>query len=324
MPREYIINWLWPKEKWRTKLWARKTTNPLDKNIFERNFIAIMDKQKKLLRVAAVHDICGFGKCSLATALPVISACGVEVSPIPTGIFSTNTNFPNYQFTDFTAQMPGFISHLKECGVSFDAVYSGFLGSAAQIGYIKELVKSFSPKYAIIDPVMGDNGEIYKFYTPEMCENMRSLAAIADIATPNLTECCALTGEDYNDYSKPETNSEKIKALAKKVIEIGAKNVVITGIERGDMLYNCILAEDGKYTEREIELLPFRMHGTGDLFSSVLTGGILRGHSLTKSVDSAALFVYEVMKYSETVEDFHERGACFEPFLYRLKSGICK
>ncbi|MCL1793636.1 MAG: pyridoxamine kinase [Oscillospiraceae bacterium] len=275
----------------------------------------------KLPRVAAVHDICGFGKCSLATALPVISACGVEVCPIPTGIFSANTNFPNYQFTDFTAQMPGFISHLKECGVSFDAVYSGFLGSAAQIGYIKELVGSFAPKYAVIDPVMGDNGEIYKFYTPEMCENMRSLVAIADIATPNLTEACVLADENYGKFA---AGGGEIQALAEKLIDIGAKNAVITGIERGDKLYNCILSENGEYAEREIELLPFRMHGTGDLFSSVLTGGILCGHSLAESVDSAALFVCEVMKYSKTVENFHERGACFEPFLYRLRGGLCK
>ena len=276
---------------------------------------------KKLSRVAAVHDICGFGKCSLATALPVISACGVEVSPIPTGIFSTNTNFPDYQFTDFTEQMPGFIRHLKESGVTFDAVYSGFLGSAAQIEYIKELIKSFAPEYIIIDPVMGDNGEVYKFYTPEMCENMKSLVENADIATPNLTEACTLTGEDYKTTN---ISSDGLKSLAQKIKNIGAKNVVITGIEREDKLYNCILLENGDYTEREINLLPFRMHGTGDLFSSVLTGGILSGHNLTESVDSAALFVYEVMKYSQTVENFHERGACFEPFLYRLQNGICR
>jgi len=278
-------------------------------------------KSKKLPRVAAVHDICGFGKCSLATALPVISACGIEVSPIPTGIFSANTNFPNYQFTDFTDQMPGFISHLKESGVTFDAVYSGFLGSAAQIGYIKGLAADFKPEYTIIDPVMGDNGEVYKFYTPEMCENMKSLVNIADIATPNLTEACALTGEEYK---KTDTSRGGIEALAKKIAGLGAKNIVITGIERGGSLYNCILSENGEYTEREIDLLPFRMHGTGDLFSSVLTGGILCGHSVVESVDSAALFVYEVMEYSKTVENFHERGACFEPFLYRLKGGLCK
>ena len=114
-----------------------------------------------------------------------------------------------------------------------------------------------------------------------------------------------------------------IKALAEKIAKIGAKNVLIKGIDRGKKLYNCILTEDGNYCEREIDLLPFRMHGTGDLFGSVLVGGILSGHTLIEAVDSSALFVYEVMKYSKTVEGYHDRGACFEPLLYKLQGGIC-
>jgi len=274
----------------------------------------------KLPRVAAVHDMCGFGKCSLATALPVISSCGVEVCPIPTGIFSTNTNFEGFRFTDFTPQMPEFIAHLKETGVEFDAVYSGYLGSCAQIEYIKNFVDMFKPEYVIIDPVMGDNGIIYKTYTPEMCNDMYKLVTIADITTPNITEACKLTGENYETV---DTSDNGIKALAEKVATIGAENVVITGVERDNKLYNCILTKDGYY-EREISLLPFRMHGTGDLFSSVLTGGVLSGHSLVESVDSAAKFVYEVMEYSKTVEGYHERGACFEPLLYKLHCGVCK
>jgi len=275
----------------------------------------------KLPRVAAVNDMCGFGKCSLATALPVISSCGVEVCPIPTAIFSTNTNFPNFKFTDFTPHMHDFISHLKETGVEFDAVYSGFLGSAVQIEYIKELVKLFSPKITIVDPAMGDNGEMYKFYTPEMCESMKNLVSIADITTPNLTEACILLDKSYKEC---DTSFDGIKALAVKISGTGAKNVLIKGVERGQKLYNCILTDDGNYCEREIDLLPFRMHGTGDLFASVLTGGILSGHSLIESVDSSAKFVYEVMEYSKTVEGYHERGACFEPLLYKLHGGICK
>lgn len=279
-----------------------------------------MNELIKLPRVAAVHDMCGFGKCSLATALPVISSCGIEVSPIPTGIFSANTNFEGFQFTDFTSQMSRFIEHLDEIGVDFDAVYSGYLGSSTQIEYIQGLAKTFKPKYTIIDPVMGDNGIIYKTYTPEMCENMRILVSIADITLPNLTEACILTGEDFNNI---DTSKEGIKCLAEKVAKLGARDVVITGIERNDKLYNCILTEKQEYIEREIELLPFRMHGTGDLFSSVVTGGILSGHTLIESVDSAALFVLDVMKYSKTVENSHERGACFEPLLYRLHGGLC-
>jgi len=274
----------------------------------------------KLPRVAAVHDMCGFGKCSLATALPVISSCGVEVCPVPTSILSTNTNFPGFKFIDFTPHMSEFISHLKETGVEFDAVYSGYLGSSIQIEYIKNFVNMFKPKYVIIDPVMGDNGVIYKTYTTEMCDDMHKLAAIADITTPNITEACRLTNTNYETV---DTSYNGIKTLAEKVKSVGAKNVVITGVERGNKLYNCILTSDG-YFEREIELLPFRMHGTGDLFSSVLTGGILTGHSLVESVDSAAKFVYEVMEYSKTVEGYHERGACFEPLLYKLHGGVYK
>ena len=280
-----------------------------------------MERLKKMPRVAAIHDICGFGKCSLATALPVISSCGIEVSPIPTGIFSTNTSFKGFQFTDFTNQMPGFVNHLKEIGVTFDVVYTGFLGSAVQIEYIKTFVKSFSPTYTIIDPVMGDEGKTYKTYTPEMCEDMKKLVAIADITMPNLTEACILAGEEY---SKADISTDGMKSLAKKIASIGAKNVVITGIERGEKLYNCILIEDGSYCEREIELLPFRMNGTGDLFGSVLVGGFLTSNNIIDAVDSAAKFVYEVMKYSKTVENFYERGACFEPLLHKLQGGVYK
>lgn len=279
-----------------------------------------MKEDTNLLRVAAVHDLCGFGKCSLAIALPVISACGVEVCPIPTGIFSTNTNFPGFQFTDFTTQMAGFIKHFKEVGIKIDSVYSGFLGSSTQIEYIQELVQEFNSKVTIIDPVMGDNGVVYKTYTKEMCDNMRNLVSIADIAIPNLTESCILTNTDFKTF---ENSSENMKLLAEKIYRLGAKSVVITGIERGNKLYNCIL-ENGKYIEREVELLPFRMHGTGDLFGSALTGGILSGHTLVEAVDSAANFTIDVMRYSKTVPEYNERGACFEPLLYKLKGGICK
>ena len=256
----------------------------------------------------------------LQLAFQLYLASGVEVCPIPTGILSTNTNFEGFLFTDFTFKMAEYIEHLNKVGVNFDAIYSGYLGSVTQIEYIKNMAKTFRPTHIIIDPVMGDNGIIYKTYTQEMCENMKSLVSIADICVPNLTEACILTNEDF---SSADTSFEGIKKLAEKISAIGAKNVIITGIERNNKLYNCVL-ENGKYFEREIDLLPFKMHGTGDLFSSVLTGGILCGHSLVDSVDSAAKFVYEVMEYSKTVEGYHERGACFEPLLYKLNGGLCK
>ena len=186
--------------------------------------------------------------------------------------------------------------------MKFDAIYSGFLGSAEQIALIADLARRFSPKHVIIDPVMADNGVLYKTYTQEMCAGMKNLVKIADYVTPNLTEACVLTDTKY-DLEK--TSYDDIKALAAKIKSLGAKNVIITGIERGNTLYNCILDDTG-YSERAVPLLPYRMHGTGDLFTSVLAGGILTGHNLYESVDSAAEFV-PIQWKSQNYEDSHRR-----------------
>jgi pyridoxine kinase len=273
-----------------------------------------------LPRVAAVHDMSGFGKCSLTVALPVISACGVEVCPLPTALLSSSTNFEGFTILDFTSEMLKYVTHWQQLGLKFDAVYSGFLGSELQIEYIGRIIDMFSPKFAIIDPVMGDHGQIYKTYTPQMCENMRRLVSKADIVTPNLTEACILTCQDYNTV---DVSRKGIEALAKKINRLGAKNVIITGIKRDNNFYNCVLTNN-EYIELQTKYLPHFMNGTGDLFASVLTGGLLRGYPLIESVDSAAKFVCLAMDYSRDVEDVEERGAYFEPLLFLLKDGIVK
>ena len=273
-----------------------------------------------LPRVAAMHDISGFGKCALTIALPVLSACGVEVCPLPTAILSTNTAFEGFVLHDFTPHMDSYVGHWKKIELMFDAFYSGFLGSFEQIGLARDFVSAFSPPLVVIDPVMGDNGVIYKTYTPEMCEGMKSLAAIADILTPNLTEACVLASKPYDpDHISPAD----IEDLARRIADLGAKRVVITGIQRKNHLVNCILDENG-YSERFEELLPFMMHGTGDLFASVLTGGLLTGHTLFESVDSAAGFLVHTMKQSRNYPDADQRGVCFEPDLPLLAGGVFK
>jgi len=273
---------------------------------------------KKILpRVLAVHDMSGFGKCSLTVAIPVISACGAEVCPLPTALLSTSTQFSGWTFFDFTSEMPNYIKHWEAIGLEADAIYSGFLGSAAQIDIIIGMKEKFGGAKMIIDPVMGDNGVVYQTYTPEMCTKMSELVAAADIVTPNLTEACILTGGEYVNV---DTSSEGVEKLAREVAKIGAKNVVITGVERGETLYNCVL-ENGHYIELPIKLYPKRMHGTGDLFTSVLTGGIVTGHSLIEAVMSAANFVYKVVgKACEEGEGF----MVFETFLSSLSSGTCE
>ncbi len=272
-----------------------------------------------LPRVAAVHDVSGYGKCALTVAMPVISAMGVEVCPLPTALLSTNTLFENFTFFDFTPHMKAYLDHWKQLGLAFDSVYSGFLGSGEQIGIVSRLINEFESGISIIDPVMGDNGIVIKTYTPEMCREMANLVALADFATPNITEACILTGREY---SGEVLNRADTKAICEDIKSLGTKNIVLTGVQRDNKLYNCGIEENGNYFELDIDLLPFHMHGTGDLFTSIIVGGLMRGYNLKESVNSAAHFVYDAMKYSKDIEDIFDRGVAFEPLSYKLGKGI--
>lgn len=274
---------------------------------------------RKLPRVAAVHDISGYGKCALTVAMPAISAMGVEVCPLPTAVLSSNTLFEGFTFLDFTPHMPAYLDHWQKLGLAFDSVYSGFLGSAEQMGIVARLIQEFDSGLGIVDPVMGDNGIIISTYTQEMCREMVHLVSIADLTTPNMTEACLLTGREYQGA---EMDSAGTKALCEDILALGAKSVVLTGIQRGKRLYNCGIEKDGRYFELDIDLLPYHMHGTGDLFSSLLVGGLMRGYDLQQSVSSAALFVYDAMVYSQGIEDAFDRGVAFEPLAHKLGKGI--
>jgi pyridoxine kinase len=273
---------------------------------------------KTLPRVAALHDVSGYGKCALTVAMPVLSACGVEVCPLPTALLSTNTLFEGFTFMDFTPHMDAYLAHWQRLGLKFNSVYSGFLGSEQQIQIMMRLIREFESGLAIVDPVMGDNGQIIKTYTPGMCKEMASLVAVADLTTPNITEACILTGRDYTDAELDQAESRR---LCQDIVGLGAKAVVLTGVLRGPKLYNCAL-QNGDYFEHEIDLLPYHMHGTGDLFTSVLTGGLMRGYDLRRSVQSAAEFVRDAMALSYDLEDVFERGVGFEQIVYKLGSGV--
>lgn len=277
--------------------------------------------KKKLPRVIAIHDMSGYGKCSLTVAIPTLSAAGVEVCPLPTALLSTNTLFEEFTFFDFTPQIEAYVNHWKKIGLKADCAYSGFLGSAEQIQMVKNLMLDFNCSLKVVDPVMGDNGLIIKTYTKEMCNKMRELVAVADVVTPNLTEAFVLTNREYIEG---EVDSKTCQQLCSEILEIGAKNVVLTGVVRGDKLYNCAIDKDNNYTEIVVDVLPYHMHGTGDLFTSVLTAGLVRGYSLNESVESAANFVRDAMIVSYDIEDAFERGVAFEPLAYKLNDGIYK
>jgi pyridoxine kinase len=148
-----------------------------------------------------------------------------------------------------------------------------------------------------------------------MCREMANLVSIADVTTPNITEACILTNREYEGMNLEKKNS---RLLCGEIKELGANMVVLTGVQRGNTLYNCGIDQNGEYFELPVDLLPFHMHGTGDLFASIVTGGLVKGFSLQKSVNSAAAFIYDAMLYSKDVEDAFARGVAFEPLVHKL------
>ena len=206
-------------------------------------------------RVAAVHDLCGYGKCSLGIAIPILSAAGCDVCPVPTGLFSSHTAFPGWYMHDTTEMLSDYLAAWKNIGVEIDAVYSGFLGAPEQVDRIRDLYAMYPKALRVVDPVMADHGKVYPTYTPELCAAMAELAAGADILTPNLTEAAIILGEPIgDDWGGEDIPDEEAKRLVDALLAKGAKAVVLKGIQRGDgLIRNFVGTAEGDFFEQAIE-----------------------------------------------------------------------
>lgn len=267
-------------------------------------------------RVAAVHDLCGYGKCSLGIAIPVLSAAGIDVCPVPTSLFSAHTKLPKFYMHDTTAMLGDYLDAWQEEGVELDGIYSGFLGSAEQVGAIRRLYREYPGALRIVDPVMGDGGEKYPTYTDEMCEAMKGLVDGADVLTPNLTEAAILTGVAYAGQNVDDAH---VGRTVDALLEMGAKSVVLKGIVRpGEKVirnYVAMAGEDGAPEEVASELLPFMLHGTGDLFASGLAAAIFCGRNLRAAVEFAGTLVRDAMAITRDQPNYELRGVSFESVL---------
>ncbi len=264
-------------------------------------------------RIAAVHDLCGYGKCSLGVAIPVLSAAGCDVCPVPTGLFSSHTAFPGWYMHDTTDMLSDYLAAWQNIGVEIDAVYSGFLGAPEQVARIKDLYAMYPDALRVVDPVMADHGRIYPTYTPELCTAMAELAEGADILTPNLTEAAIILGEDWHGANIDDAEAHRIlDALIAK----GAKYVVLKGIQREDgFIRNFVAGTDCSPYEAKNAYLPFMLHGTGDLYCSCLLAAVMAGKDLGTATDFAGLFVHDAMYVSSKQPDYENRGVSFESIL---------
>ncbi len=280
--------------------------NPETLRLFERTGAVIP-------RVACVHDLCGYGKCSLGVAIPVLSAAGCDACPLPTSLFSAHTRFPTFYMFDTTPMLEGYLDAWREEGIELDAVYSGFLGAAEQVASIKRLYAEHPRALRVVDPVMGDGGQVYPTYTPELCDAMRGLVEGADLLTPNLTEASIITGIPYAGQN---VDDDYVDSQLEALVAAGAKVVVLKGVTREDgLIRNYVAGADLERAEVAGELLPFMLHGTGDLYASALLGAVLCGKPLLEAVGFASVFVRHAMAFTPTQPDFEVRGVSFEPLL---------
>lgn len=248
-----------------------------------------MEKQN---RVMAVHDISCFGKCSLTVALPVLSAAGVEVSVIPTAVLSTHTGgFTGFTYRDLTEDIPKIAQHWKTLNLDFDGIYTGFLGSFEQIHLVSELFDDFKGKDTLIlvDPVMADNGELYKSFGPEFPQEMVKLCRKADVIVPNMTEAALLLNEPYRagPYSKAY-----IDGLLEKLSGFGPQQIVLTGVyfDEGNLGAAAYDKKTGEISYVLSSRIEGSYHGTGDVFASALLSAMLNGFPLSKAVRVAVNF----------------------------------
>ncbi len=285
-------------------------------------------------KIAVINDLSGFGRCSLTAAISVIAAMGVQPCPLPTAVLSAQTGYPSYFCDDYTDKMENFRQEWEKMDAQFDGIYTGFVASEQQIEKIFTFLKTFQRKntFLLVDPVMGDNGNVYAMFTDRLLSLMKELVWKADAITPNLTELCLLTDTDYRmiqNMTDERNLLTIVEQMARNVIKKGPDTVVVTGIHFLD-------GEDGvekmgnlAVSGNQVSLSAFpyvggSYSGTGDLFASVIAAGIARGDKITESIRLAGGFIERAIVDSVKENIPRNDGVNYEQFLGMLMKNTNK
>lgn len=260
-------------------------------------------------RVALINDLSCFGGCSLTVSIPIVSSFGIEAVPLPTAVLSTHTTgFDNYRVFDMTCQMNRISEHWREIGISFDGIYTGYFSSIEQCDIALEFIRDFKKNgtFILVDPVMGDDGELYSGFDMEHVRAMRRLCAEADIITPNFTEARLLCG-----LGKDATAEQMLPLLP-------SENAVITGVRCGDKI-GYVARIDSQIYHMEHSAIDQNLHGAGDVFASRLCAGILGGMQMKDAFFEAAKFCNECIDATKDSRPYHWYGLAFEKVLAKRK-----
>lgn len=271
-------------------------------------------------RVLTIQDISCLGKCSLTIALPVISALGSETVILPTAVLSTHTMFKNFTVKDLSDQIEPITQHWLSEDVKFDAIYTGYLGTAEQIDQMKELFSQFRSENTVVfvDPVMADNGKLYPAFDMAYAKKNAELCGAADIIVPNITEASFMTDMEYRE--EKDHDEEYIKKMLGRLAELGARVNVLTGVSLspGKTGVMGLDRETGEYYLYQNDKINAAFHGTGDLFSSTCVGEMMRGKTWQEAMKIAAEYTARTIAVTMENPDKTWYGVDFEATLPEL------
>ena len=276
--------------------------------------VECMKHQKKIL---VIHDLACYGRCAMTVIVPILSAYGAEVVPVPTTLLSSNGAFPNYYKQELTEAMKDIFRHFEELELTFDMVIIGYLVNYEQAMLIKEVLpKLMKPDtLVILDPIMGDNKRLYSVTSNEVIKGYQELVRVADMITPNVTECLALINEDLSSEVSTSKLIERLKTA-------GAKNIIITSVTEKDQLTNVVSLLDNEFVSLPVNRIADQRSGTGDVFLGVLAGELANGEEAISAVRYAADFISETLTDTLTYELPSNRGVVFEKSLKKLTKRI--
>lgn len=267
-------------------------------------------------KILTIQDISCVGQCSLTVALPILSACGMETCILPSAILSTHTaGFQDFTFRDLTDDMPNIQKHWQKENIKFSAIYTGYLGSTKQIGYVKDILSTMgtSDCVRVVDPAMADNGKLYPAFDGEYVEAMKELCGSADILLPNITEACFLADMEYHEVY----DGTYIKVLLEKLSLLGAKSIVLTGVGYAPEKTGVVVYENGEMRYYEHDKISKGCHGTGDIYASAFTGALMNDKSMFEAAKIAADYTVKCIINTQGDAD-HWYGAKFETALRDL------
>lgn len=272
-------------------------------------------------RIAIVNDVTGFGRCSAAVELPLVSALKVQGCILPTALLSVHSGFPDFWQMDLTAAMRPYLDSWKANGLRFDGFLTGWIGSSAQVDFVMEAIRDLAEPGAtvVVDPVMGDYGRLYASYTPEMCAKMRELLAVADVVTPNLTEACQLLGREYPAGGL--VSDAELGEMAAALSARGPRRIVVTGLaaESAGTIRNYVWERGQKPETVSVERIGGDRSGNGDAFASILAASLVKGEALVPSVRKAVEFIRKVLVRTVDMGLPWNHGLAFEECLVELR-----